>query len=135
MTENKYVAVDGIVTPEGAVFRCPGLVRIATPHPYCIGSRHVVHASGKFGGMLGEAAIESAEKDGARCCVEGCHLSFRNHINQRVLLVVVPDDTGKDLNNVPGLGAWLTSIKPVLEKEGIDGIIIPKESQSGGFSY
>lgn len=52
---------------------------IGVPHPFCITARHVEIAADNFGGMLGEAAIEAAEKRGVRCGMRGCRLDYKQH--------------------------------------------------------
>lgn len=90
------------------------------PHLYCIGSRHVVHASDHFGGMLGEAAIESAEKAGVKCGMRGCTLSYKQH--EKALLIAcdepLTDHAGKAH---PELHAYLLKIKEQATAEGFAG--------------
>ena len=58
---------------------------IGVPHPYCITARHVTWASDKFGCLLGDDAVESAEKAGITCGMRGCRLSWKEH--EQALLV------------------------------------------------
>ena len=92
-----------------------------TPHPYCITSRHVGHASDNFSGILGEAAIKSAEKAGARCGVRGCNLSYEEH--EKVLLIYCKEDAkekpyGDELRN------YLVGIEPQLTKQHYAGVAL-----------
>jgi hypothetical protein len=58
---------------------------IGVPHPYCIDPRHIGHAADRFGGMLGEPAIRSAEMAGIHCATCKGKLSYDQH--QQALLV------------------------------------------------
>jgi len=82
---------------------------IGIPHPYCIGSRHVTHAADHFGGMLGQDAIESAEKQGIRCCTKGCNLSYAEH--EQALLVACKEELQIDGKTNPELNKWLLTVK------------------------
>ena len=115
--------------PAESVFECKGTREICQPHPYCITPKHVGVAADHHGGMLNEAAIEDAESRGAKCGIHGCQKKLREHEKMQVLVVVIPDDAPKDLNQIPGLGAWLTAIKPQMEAEGIKGVVVPRKSQ------
>lgn len=82
---------------------------ISTPHPYCITSRHVSIAADQFCGMLGTAAIEAAEKQGARCGMRGCHLSYKEH--EQALLIECRKDMKDESGKVdPELHEYLLSI-------------------------
>lgn len=132
------------VAPTGAGFRCAGFDHINfKPHPYMITPKHVAYAS-DHGGILSEAAIEEAERNGAYCGVgrygdrglgrqtgqhSGCILPYREHTSEKVLVLVLPDDHPEDLNKIPGLNDYLQGIKEALIKQGCAGVIFPKESQ------
>lgn len=97
---------------------------IGVPHPYCIGPRHVVHASDKFGGMLGKEAIRDAEKHGIRCMTCKGKLSYEQH---EVALLVdcklpIEDQSG------PGseLHAYLMKSKPLCEEDKYVGFAFKK---------
>jgi len=122
--------------PAGASFRVAGVEEHVLPHPYCIGSKHVVHASDHFTGTLGEAAIRDGEKKGIVC--ETCRknkrrdvkvLSYDEHEKVVGLVVVLANDAPKDLNDVPGLHAWLLTIKDKAAVLGVTGFLFPRESQ------
>jgi hypothetical protein len=111
------------------VFRCDGIDTFTEPHPYCITDKHVAYASDHHGGMLDERAIEHAEKHGAKCGTKGCYLKHKEHISQKVLVIVLPNDASSDLNTIPELKEWLFSIKQQLIDDGVKGIIFPSERQ------
>ena len=90
---------------------------IGVPHPYCIGTKHVVHAADHFGGMLTADAIRDAEKRGAKCCICKGKLSYDEH--QSAIVVVVDD--ARELKDIPELRDYLLSIKDRTEKDGFAG--------------
>lgn len=103
--------------PEGAPFRLVKIEKVSMPHPYCITPKHVEVAADHFGGMLGEAAIAEAEKRGAKCdiCKQAVRrrkqdriLAYDEHETMLSLFVGVPHH---DLNNIPGLVAYLNAVK------------------------
>ena len=92
---------------------------IPVPHPYTIGAKHVAHASDRFSGMLGEAAIESAERHGIKCQHRGCTLKWKQH--ETALLVDCKADL-KDGDRVnPELQAYLLKCKEQAEADGFAG--------------
>lgn len=99
-------------------------------HFYTIGNQHVAWAADHFGGMLGEEAIADAEKNGIHCYhQEGygrgrCQLPYSEHKTVLTLFIQVPPHAG-DLNQVPGLGKYLASIKQVSEEFGVKGFGLP----------
>jgi len=122
--------------PAGAVFRVVEARKISVPHPYCIGPKHVQVAADKFNGRLTEEAIRAAEAQGARCdtCRErarrgGTMLTYDQHENNLTLMLTIPDDAPSDLNEIPGLGAYLSAIKPQAQALGIQAFAFPKEQQ------
>jgi len=96
---------------------------IGVPHPYCIGTKHVAHASDHFSGMLTEDAIIDAERYGARCEVKGCTLSYEEH-EQAVLIKVIGDF--EQIKDVPGLEDYLWANKEQCEKDGCVGFAFTK---------
>ena len=110
--------------PEGSTFHTEKVTKVSLPHPYCITPRHVAYASDHCGGMLGESAIEGAERKGAKCGMKGCQLRYSQHETQVTLVVVVPVGT-RDLNAVPGLHTYLLSIKDLATELGIQGFAFP----------
>ena len=40
---------------------------IAVPHPYCLTPKHIQEAADNFGGIMGEAAMQSADDKGIYC--------------------------------------------------------------------
>ena len=93
---------------------------IGVPHPYCIGARHVTHASDRYAGILGGAAIESAEKKGIYCEVCEGRLSYKEH---KIALLVecrapTTDSSG---SAVPELHDYLLKVKEQCERDGYAG--------------
>lgn len=99
---------------------------IGVPHPYCIGPGHVGHAADNFSGILGQAAIESAEKAGIHCdiCAKAHRktgariLEYSEH--EQALLVKVKIDDNNLLKN------YLLEIKDMAEKDGFSGFAFLK---------
>lgn len=90
----------------------------AVPHPYCVGPKHVAHASDKFGGMLGESAIKDLENhQGPSCCVKGCSLRYEDHETKKALIL----QPAKDLGNEEA-GKELFKIKSLLMEKGYEGV-------------
>ncbi len=127
--------------PTGAVFSLLKVEHVPMPHPYCITPKHVAVASDHWCGMLGKEAIRDAEERGAQCDI--CRklarkrrwpgpgapvLSYDEHENPLTVFVRVPQNS--DLNAVPGLHAYLLSIKEQSTKLGIDGFAFPTEGQT-----
>ena len=91
---------------------------IPVPHPYCITPRHVAVASDQYSGILGDAAIEGAEKQGAKCdiCRERNKrhgdpvLSFKDH-KTALLVGCKAELKGNDGKVNEELHEWLLSIK------------------------
>lgn len=108
---------------------------IGVPHPYCIGSKHVAHASDHFFGMLGREAIIDAEKHGAVCDIcrkigrkDGLPiLSYDEH--KQALLIEVRDRRG--LNEIPELREYLLSIKEQTERDGFEGWAFKQNIKEG----
>jgi hypothetical protein len=126
--EPKYLEIFNALPkpPKGSTFNLLKLEKVALPHPYCITPKHVAVAADHFSGMLGEAAMEAAERYGAKCGWERCQLSYKEHVSNLTLFVEVENNRG-DLNKITGLGAYLTSLKPKLEEYGIEGIALPNK--------
>jgi len=118
--------------PAEAVFRVVGARKITQPHPYCITPKHVQVAADFHGGILNEAAIEDAEQRGAWC--DTCRhtrqrLSYREHVTSLTLFVTIPDDAPNDLNEIPGLGDYLSAVKPQAQAMDIEAFAFPKQKQ------
>ena len=116
---------------DNAAFRFAGVYKMPNPHPYCITGKHVEVASDKHCGILDTHAIEHAERNGARCGVKGCTLKLSDHITVPAAVVVIKGERPRDLNNVPGLHAYLLGCKPVVEKITGDkgGWVLPTEDE------
>lgn len=105
---------------------------IAVPHPYCITAKHVQVASDHYSGILGEAAIEGAEKEGARCDIcrqNGQTLTYKMH---KTALLVCVNDPGKELAEIEGLKEYLLSIKEMAEKDDMAGFAFVRKEEYGG---
>lgn len=111
--------------PEGSVFSLQKVENVSIPHPYCIGPKHVSIAADRFSGRLGAEAIETAERAGYGCQVPRCQLSHRDHETLKTLFIVLDKAPPSDLNKVPGLGAYLSTIKETAESLGIQGFAFP----------
>jgi hypothetical protein len=98
---------------------------IGVPHPYCITPKHVEIAADQFCGMLGKTAMEAAEKQGARCGVRGCNLSWDKH--EQALLIGCKKDIKE---NEETLRTWLLSIKDETEKNGYAGFAFLDETKT-----
>ena len=102
---------------------------IGVPHPFMIGSKHVVHAADHFSGMLSKFAIEDLEriKDKPSCEHPGCNLRYDEH--EQALLVAVKSDLPLDeLGKAGGqLHNYLMSIKDRCEDDGFAGFAFIKE--------
>lgn len=92
---------------------------IGVPHPYCIGVRHVAHASDRFGGILGEAAIRSAEMAGIHCAICEGKLSYDQH--EQAALVACKIEAKVDGHAVPELHDYLLKVKSLAEQDGYAG--------------
>lgn len=92
-------------------FGCIDTIRV--PHPYVIGAGHVSHASDYFGGILGEAAIESGEKAGIKCQHRGCRLSFSEHGNA-LLVECLKEPTNEDKEEIE---TYLKKVVDLLKPE------------------
>lgn len=97
---------------------------IGVPHPYCIGTKHVVHASDKFMGMLGKEAIEDGEKHGIYCNICKGKLKYADH-KQALLIECDKDD------NIT-LQEYLKSIVELAESDNFAGFSFIKSSSFGG---
>lgn len=98
---------------------------IGVPHPYMITGRHVGHASDNFGGMLGEAAIESGEKKGIVCGTCRGKLTYKQH--EHALLVECKGPlNGEDGKAVPELHEYLLKCKALAEADHYAGFAFVK---------
>lgn len=99
---------------------------IPVPHPYMIMPRHIEIAADRFGGILGEAAIEAAEKRGVGCGICKGHLKYKEHetallIECRKPLTVDTDNSGAEGRVNPELHAYLLQCKEQAEADGFAG--------------
>jgi hypothetical protein len=119
--------------PPGAVFSLARVQTITRPHTYMIGARHVVFAADHASGMLSAETIRRAEDAGIHCeiCNKQRHyLTYDEHVSEDVLLIAIPEHM-TDLMLVPGLHAYLLSIKDDAERLGITGFGFPPSSLLG----
>lgn len=93
--------------------------QIGVPHPYCIGPKHVEVAADQFGGMLGEAAIEAAERQGAKCCICKGKLKYAEH--KRALLIDCKVDPDSRDEFKEELSDYLLKSKPLAEADSFAG--------------
>ncbi len=117
-----------VEVPVGAKFRVAGLTTIPDPHPYCITDKHVCYASDKCGGILGESAIEGAERSGAWCGIRDCNLKYSEHRQSKVLVVVIAENI-EIMKKDEEMRKFFMGIKDRLEKEKIAGILLPTEEE------
>jgi hypothetical protein len=98
---------------------------IEVPHPYVIGAKHVNHAADRFGGMLGEAAVRSAEMAGIHCQMPKCKLSFDQH--EQAVLIACKIEANKDGQACPELHAYLLKVKPLCEEDHYAGFAFMRD--------
>lgn len=86
------------------------------PHPFCISSRHIAHASDHYCGRLGEESMRAAP-----CGMRGCNLSYDEHTSDLVMfLKLTRSMTSKEAQE---------SLKPIcdeVEADKIDGFAFIK---------
>lgn len=120
--------------PAGSSFSLLKIENVSLPHPFVIGPKHVEIASDRFGGMLGVEAIEAAERIGYGCqwgkrserSKPKCTLSHREHETMLTLFILL-EHKAANLNDVPGLHAYLLSVKDMAEELGIQGFAFPSK--------
>ena len=86
------------------------------PHPFCIGSRHVVHASDKFSGILGTDAIERA---GIYCATPGCTLPYDQHKSDKVCFLQLTGHLKTEMAQ-----QTLLKTEDAFKHESIDGLAL-----------
>lgn len=115
--------------PVGSTFKLDKIEKVAMPHPYCIGPKHLEYADSMY---LNAETIEHAERKGAKCCIckeQGKNLSFKEHETSLTLFISVQQN--RDLNAIPGLHAYLLSIKRAASELGIQGFAFPLGGHRG----
>lgn len=125
--EDKFKEIPALVSKDCELLRVENINY--KPHPYCIGSAHVVFASDHFGGMLGRPAIEHAERKGIKCGMKGCHVKFEDHTSDTVVLVKIRKDVADrkcKLTDLDGVKVWWENAESVCKKLGIDGFAFVK---------
>jgi hypothetical protein len=121
--ENKLSLSELPQPPDGSVFKLDRIDKLSVPHPYCLTPRHVAYAADQCSGMLTEAAIEGAEKEGAKCGICKGKYKFSEHEVVNSLIITVPQS--HNLNAVPGLHTYLFENKQRFVDAGIDGFAFP----------
>ena len=81
------------------------------PHPFMVGTKHIVHASDHNHGMLGEDTMRAIP-----CAMRGYHASYDQHTSDKVAFVELKRDC-----SAAEMQEWLKSIFPELEPESVDG--------------
>jgi hypothetical protein len=138
--------LDKIPKPDSPDFELEAITSMNfRPHPYCITPDHVGFASDRYFGMLGEEAIQEAEREKkASCgmyinpdtkeCHNGprygywrCNVPYEGHTADRVLFIRALVD--KPIKELTGLQDYLKSIVDKLKELKIDGVafIEPKK--------
>ena len=99
---------------------------IGVPHPFCIGSGHVAHASDHFSGRLGAEAIEDYERKRQRpsCCMKNCNLSFAEH--KQALVVGCKKDFKTDKDAEEELHQYLLCTIGRATEDGMAGFAFIK---------
>jgi hypothetical protein len=140
MSEEKYAKdlEEYQAALNGGLFIVDRVYEESDPHPYCITSSHVVHASDHFSGVLGNEAIKSLEKSRGRgCCgmyvgpdgkfsngkrygYERCTLRYDEHVTKKILFVKLT----RDLSNIEA-ASELFKIKELLGQKGYEGVGFP----------
>jgi len=99
---------------------------IGVPHPFCITPRHVQIADDHHGGMLGESALQEADRLGVQCGMRGCRLSFSEH--ERALLISCKLELkGEDGKINLELFDYIKACGPLCEQDGYAGFAFLKE--------
>jgi hypothetical protein len=84
------------------------------PHPFTIGTRHVVHASDNHSGMLGDETMKAIG-----CDVSGCGMSYEDHTSDNVaFLQVIRKATTIEANDV------LKGLVDELGEDVVDGFTL-----------
>lgn len=126
MNAKEQAIFDALPKPTDVEFTLVKVEPVYIPHPYCVTSKHVVHAADHFSGRLGMEALEDAEKHGASCGT--CHRPYSEHTAELTAWIAVPQN--RDLNAVAGLHAYLRSIKEQAAALGIEGFAFPLKKVS-----
>lgn len=85
------------------------------PHPFMIGSKHIMFCSENYGGILGDSCIQ--DKRFPTCSHPGCNLGYESHTSDKVLFLSLLKDLAEDTAQ-----SCLLSLKGILEADKIDGI-------------
>lgn len=95
---------------------------IGVPHPYMIGTKHVVYASDHNGGRLGDDTIVSGEAQGIHCAQKNCSLAYKEH--EQAILIHCSKDPKDSTELQEEAQQFLESIIPAIEKDGLAGFVL-----------
>ena len=84
---------------------------MGVPHPFTIGTKHVVHAADHHCGMLGEETCKIIP-----CAMRGCQLTYKEH--ETALAINCKNKNNELLNE------YLLSIKDQCEKDNYVGFVL-----------
>jgi hypothetical protein len=119
MTEEEIEQLVNQICEGKFIFKGIRDVNYSQGHPFTIGSKHVVHASNKFGGMLGEEAIHNLEKNsGPSCAHPGCNAYYDDHKTDKGLFLQLL----RNLENKEAADTLYQLRLRVLEPEKMAGI-------------
>ena len=95
--EEKCTKIQEHLDKKQDLFKCLSVMDVNhKPHPYMIGSRHVVHASDNHGGMLGKTTLETVP-----CAHPGCNTDYDQHTSDNVaFLQHLRDGTNDEANKI-----------------------------------
>lgn len=99
---------------------------IGVPHPYCIGAKHVAHASDNYSGILGDQAIQNGEENGIYC--EICKGKLRYDEHKQALLIACDAESPNAVKDQ--LQEYLKSIVEMCEDDGYVGFAFTKKEGS-----
>jgi len=95
--------------PAGSSFRLWRMIEHWTPHAFVIGTPHMTKSKGGF-----------LDPTVAPC--QRCHEAYSKHTCEWALLMVIPNKFKHNPREVPGLQAYVVSLKETMEKLGIAGV-------------
>jgi len=84
-----------------------------TPHPYMIGTKHIVHASNNHGGILRKETMDEIP-----CAHTGCNLDYDSHTSDLVCALQLRRNGNQEEAN-----KILNFLVSDLDKKFIDGFI------------
>lgn len=84
------------------------------PHPFMLGTKHIVFASDKYSGILGDTCVN--DKNFPTCSHPGCNLKYQDHKSDRVIMLSLVKDITNDE------GSEILRSLPLIDNK-IDGIV------------